>query len=424
MEFRRFLEQLEQRGALARVRRPVSAELELAAVVKKLKGRPVLFEAVAGHRLPVAANLCASRSLLAEALGVAPRDLALRLADAVERPVEPEVVPAPAYQEVEDLRGLPVLRYHPRDGGPYIASGVVVACDPEHGPNVSYHRAMVLGPDRLVLRVVERHLHAYIRRGLTRFAFCLGNPTTVMVAAAISAELGKSELAMANALRPTPVSNVEGHLVPASEVILLCELTGEVADEGPFLDLTETFDVVRRQPVVRVTRVLARPGAVFHALLPGDLEHKTLMGLPREPTIFREVSRVCECLEVFLAPGGCSWLHAVVRIRKRHGEDGRRAVEAAFRGHASLKHVFVVDEDIDVEDPRDVEWAMATRFQGDRGIVVRPGEKGSSLDPSSEPGTGATCKVGFDLTAAPRSHGKDFRRPEPVMDINLDEYLG
>jgi UbiD family decarboxylase len=121
------------------------------------------------------------------------------------------------------------------------------------------------------------------------------------------------------------------------------------------------------------------------------------MGLPREPTIFREVSRVCECRDVHLTPGGCSWLHAVVSIRKRDPEDGRRAIEAAFRGHTSLKHVWVVDEDIDPRDPREVEWAMATRFQGDRGMVVRR-ERGSSLDPSADPETAVTTKVGFDLT--------------------------
>ena len=423
MDLRTFLQDLDEKGSLAHVRRPVSTDFELAAVVKELKGRPVLFHDVKGHRLPVVSNVCASREMVGLAVGVGRAQLTRRLADAIDHPTKPDRVAAPPYDDAKDLTSLPVLRYYPRDGGPYIASGVVVARDAEHGLNASYHRAMVLGPDRIALRVVERHLHAYIKRGLRRFAFCIGNPTTVMVAAAISAELGTCELDIANALHPTPVTEVDGHVVPLSEVVLLCELTGELTDEGPFLDLTETFDVVRRQPVARVTRVLVRPGAVFHALLPGDREHKTLMGLPREPTIFREVSKVCDCLDAFLSPGGCSWLHAVVRIRKRQDDDGRRAIEAAFRGHGSLKHVYVVDDDIDVEDPHAVEWAMATRFQGDRGLVVRAREKGSSLDPSSDLETGLTTKVGFDLTAPLVAKGKEFRRPVPVMDIHLDDYL-
>ena len=181
---------------------------------------------------------------------------------------------------------------------------------------------------------------------------------------------------------------------------------------------------MRRQPVARGKRIFARCSPLFHALLPGDLEHKLLMGMPREPTIWREVSRVCECLDVLVTPGGCSWLHAVVKIRKKDGQDPQRAMEAAFRGHASLKHVFVVDEDIDLAEPADVEWAMATRFQGERALMVLEGQKGSSLDPSSDMATKRTTKVGFDLTAPLSSAGKDFRRPALPMQLDLDDYVG
>ncbi len=424
MQLRDFLALLQERGLLARVKRPVDVDLEIAAVVKLLKGRPVLFENVRGHSLPVVSNVCSSRELVCLAVGATRETLTRRLAQAIDHPVEPARAAAADYHELPcDLTRLPILRYYPRDGGRYIASGVAVARDPEHGVNASYHRAMVLGPDRLAVRLVERHLHAFVQRGLKEFAFCIGNPTTVMVGGAISCELGKSELAIANALDRTDVVELEGHLVPNSELVLLCEIIGELADEGPFLDLTETFDVVRRQPVVRVRKILARENAVFHALLPGDLEHKTLMGLPREPTIFREVSKVCECLDAYLSPGGCSWLHGVVKIRKRADDDAQKAIEAAFRGHASMKHVFVVDEDVDVEDPAAVEWALATRFQGDRGLVVRPRQKGSSLDPSSDLSTGLTTKVGFDLTAPLQSGGKDFKRPGLPMDLDLRDYL-
>jgi UbiD family decarboxylase len=122
-----------------------------------------------------------------------------------------------------------------------------------------------------------------------------------------------------------------------------------------------------------------------------------------------------------VTPGGCSWLHAAVRIRKRRADDGLRAIEAAFRGHPSVKHVFVVDEDIDVFDPAQVEWAMATRFQADRDLVVRPGEKGSSLDPSADPATGRTTKVGFDLTIPDAGRAGDFLRAAPAA-VDLDEY--
>ena len=424
MDLRDFLSLLDAKKQLLHVRRQVEVDLEIASVVKLLKGRPVVFENVRGHSMPVVSNLCSNRELVCQALGTPREALIRRLAEAIDHPVEPSRADASGYRELPaDLDRLPILRYYPRDGGRYVASGVAVARDREYGLNVSFHRAMVLGPDRMALRVVERHLHRFIQRGLKEFAYCIGNPTTVLIAGAISAELGKSELAIANALDRTDVVELAGHLVPQSELVLICELTGEQVDEGPFLDLTETFDIVRRQPAVRVTRCFARARPFFHALLPGDLEHKTLMGLPREPTIFREVSKVCECLDAYLSPGGCSWLHGVVRIRKRHEDDGEKAIAAAFRGHASMKHVFVVDEDIDVEDPAAIEWALATRFQGDQDLVLRPREKGSSLDPSSDMATGMTAKVGFDLTAPLSSAGKDFHRPSLPMKIDLRDYL-
>ena len=143
--------------------------------------------------------------------------------------------------------------------------------------------------------------------------------------------------------------------------------------------------------------------------------------MPREPTIFREVNRVAECVDVHVNPGGCSWLHAVVQIEKHSEDDGKKAIAAAFAGHRSCKHVFVVDRDIDIYDPLAVEWAMATRFQGDTDMVVLPRAPGSSLDPSSEPGTHNTCRVGFDLTQPLIAKGKSFSKI-PFPDVDLKKF--
>jgi len=424
MTLGRLVDRIEERVGLLRIARPIERVYEIASVIKKLSGRPVLFERVEGSSMPVVSNVCSSRDLVCLGLGIERARLIRRLADAAENPGAPEVGAADGYVEVEpDLARLPVLTCHREDAGPYIASGIVVAADAEYGINASYHRALVKDAHTLVLRVLERHLHAYMRRGLVRFALCVGNSTAVLVAAAMSVELGKSELAIADALAPTRLVELDGLVVPPAEIVMICTFTGETADEGPFLDLTETFDVVRRQPVARVERIFARQGALFHALLPGDLEHKVLMGMPREPTIFREVSRVCDCLDVHVTAGGCSWLHAAVKIRKQASDDGRKAIEAAFRGHGSVKHVYVVDEDIDIEDPGQIEWAMATRFQGDRDLVIRPREKGSSLDPSADVATRETTKLGFDLTVPDLDRAGAFRRATPAIDIDLDGYL-
>jgi UbiD family decarboxylase len=112
----------------------------------------------------------------------------------------------------------------------------------------------------------------------------------------------------------------------------------------------------------------------------------------------------------------------VVSIKKRAPDDGKKAIEAAFRGHKSLKHVWVVDDDIDIHNPQEVEWAMATRFQGDRDIVMKR-EPGSSLDPSSDMKTRMTTKMGFDLTIPWGDTQKGFSKPEIPMKLNFDDYL-
>ncbi|GAF79658.1 unnamed protein product, partial [marine sediment metagenome] len=264
--------------------------------------------------------------------------------------------------------------------------------------------------------------HGFLERGNREFAICIGNPMSVLIAAAVSAEPDKNELGIANALAETKLIEIDGHRVPEAEIVIIAEMTDEEHDEGPFLDTTETQDIVRKQRVAQVKKIFAKPGAVYQALLPGGLEHKLLMGMPREPTIFREVSKVCECKDVSVTPGGCSWLHAAVSIKKKDPDDGRKAIEAAFEGHKSLKHVFVVDEDINIHDPHEIEWAMATRFQGDRDLITKR-DKGSSLDPSSDLETRETTKMGFDLTIPSDRDAEGFKKPELPMKLDPKDYL-
>jgi UbiD family decarboxylase len=202
-------------------------------------------------------------------------------------------------------------------------------------------------------------------------------------------------------------------------------ITHTLSDEGPFLDLTETMDFVRQQPVIEIDCITHRRDAIYQALLPGKLEHKLLMGMPKEPTILAAVNEACECRDVAITPGGASWLHAVVSIVKRGPEDGRRAIEAAFKGHGSLKHVIVVDDDINIHDPAEVEWAIATRFQADHGLAVMSDQPGSSLDPSAThvPGIKTrTAKMGLDATIPWGANRADYEkvRYEPV---DVSRYL-
>ena len=181
-------------------------------------------------------------------------------------------------------------------------------------------------------------------------------------------------------------------------------------DEGPYVDITGTVDDVRQEPVIEVDGIIHRDNPIFHALIPGEAEHKTLMGLPRSPTIKEAVAQVVDCIDVHMTEGGCGWLAAVVKIRKVSEDDGKKAIEAALAGHRSMKMVTIVDEDIDISNPVRVEWAMVTRWQPDRDTYIFPNQKGSSLDPSRYE-DGLTSKVGFDATI----HYSD--NPEGYMSV-------
>jgi len=431
--FRDFIEKLRKEKKMVELKKPISKHLGLAGVLKALDGKPVYTEHVAenpGAR--VAGNIFSTRGLICEYLGINEAGLIPHITNAVNNPTKPALVDAakaPVLEVTEkeiDLGKIPIPFHAEKDGGPYFASAVVIAHDKELGRNCSFHRMMVLDKNRVAMRILPRHLAEFIKRagGELDVAFVVGAPINVLLAGATSVELGRDELEIANTIMPlNTVRLPNGIEVPAdAEYAFEGRITKEMVDEGPFIDLTETYDIVRKQPVMRITAVHHRKDPIFHALLPGALEHKILMGMPREPTIFNEVNKVAECVGVNLTPGGCSWLHAVVAIRKKSEDDGRKAVEAAFRGHKSLKHVVVVDDDIDIYDPASVEWAIATRVQADKSLVIKTNEKGSSLDPSADPHTYATAKLGVDATKPLVAHGKNFTKAE-WKKIEPGDYL-
>jgi 2,5-furandicarboxylate decarboxylase 1 len=441
MTLRSYLQHITTTGELLTIHSQVSKTYEAAGVLKQVEPRPVLFEKIKDSSFQVMGNLLASKAQFAGYLGIGVREIIPALARAIETPLTCPEVSEAACQEVvtdtPDLDNLPILRHCALDGGNYITAGVFIARHLRFGQNLDFHRAMQISPTELAIRVVRgRHFDRYLQEvGELDVAVCIGVPPSVLVAAATSVGLGTDELKIANALstlyRGEPVN-----LVHATTVDLLVPAEAEFViegtvyyekrhSEGPFVDLTGTYDIVRNEPIFEVKAITHRKDAIWHALLPGALEHKLLMGMPREPTIFKKVNEVVQCLDVNINPGGCSWLHAIVQIEKQDESDGKKAIQAAFAGHRSCKHVFVVDQDIDIYNPQEVEWAFATRFQGDADLLVLPKEPGSSLDPSSERtsnGIHLTTKLGFDLTKPLTRQAKDFEKALfPVVD--LDQYL-
>ncbi len=433
MSFRSHLDHLERRGELTRVKTPIPRDYQIAGVLKQLEPSPALFDDVTGFPFRVAGNLFCSKSAFATYFGVTPEQIIPMLSEAIQHRSAPGLVQSAACQEVildpPDLDALPILRHCAEDGGNYISSGVVIARHPNYGLNADFHRCMQISKTEMAMRVVRgRHFDAFLQEsGEVEVAVCIGNPPNILAAAAISVEIGANELEIANALEPFQVVRAKtvDVLVPAEAEFVLEGVVyrDQRHAEGPFVDLTGTYDVIRQEPVFKMTAITHRHDAIWHALLPGGLEHKLLMGMPREPTIFHKVNEVVHCLDVNVSPGGCSWLHAIVQIDKHDEEDGVRAIHATFAGHRSCKHVFIVDQDIDIYNPLEVEWAMATRLQGDSGLVILDKETGSSLDPSAETASHLTTKIGFDLTKPLKARGKSFEKAA-FPQVDLKRLLG
>jgi UbiD family decarboxylase len=290
---------------------------------------------------------------------------------------------------------------------------------------------MLLDKKRFVARIVEdRGTDTAIKKagGELDVALCIGNSVAVLLAAATSLPKGFDELAMANVLEKTELvkcKTIDVEVPRNCEIVLEGRIMKERTPEGPFLDLTGILDKVRQQPVVQIKCITHRKNPMYQTILAGRNEHKSLMGMPKEPTIFNEVNKVCECKDVYITPGGCSWLHAVVQIKKKNPDEGKKAINATFEGHKSLKHCVIVDDDINIYDPNEVEWAIATRFQADKGAVILPNQPGSSLDPSGDLTEGkkaTTCKMGLDATIPFEETGKGFKKEE-YRKVNLKKFL-
>ncbi|MDR2698761.1 MAG: UbiD family decarboxylase [Candidatus Methanoplasma sp.] len=384
------------------------ASSKITETLLKDQDATVLFEDVNG--LPAAGNVFSTRKKIADAMNIPADKIVEHILSAIDSPCDTVEIKTPGFISNRlkvDLTSLPIPKYYPEDGGRYITAGVIVA-EYKGKKNVSFHRMMVMDKDKLAVRLVPRHLFTLYNEAKADgkeldVSICIGLPAEVLIAAAVSMDYGADELRVASAMymaghgKPLSVGKCSnGLLVPSSsDYVLEGKITFETVSEGPFVDITGTYDIVREQPVIRIERMQSCREPVFHLLLPGGNEHFLLMGLPREPMILKTVRQaVPRVKNVRLTEGGCCWLNGVVSIAKNKEGDGVNAVMAAFTGHPSMKQVVVVDDDIDIFNDREVEWAVATRMQGDR-ILKIPGAAGSSLDPSIDV---TTYKVGYDAT--------------------------
>ena len=418
MSFRGFLEILRRKGKLKEINEPLSPVYEVSSMVGN---EPTLFTNVKGSK--VVMNILASRESLAEALGVAPEKIIEHLSSCPPEGEVKLVKDSPTKEVVEkpDLYKLPILTHFEDDGAPYITAGVVVS-QYQGLMNASIHRLRVIGKDRLAARLVEfRHTYNLHKKAAQNgeplpVAIVIGIDPVVLFAISTRVPEGK-EFNYAAALQGEPLEVIElenGVKVPHAEIVLEGYIhPTELVDEGPFVDISGTYDIVRKQPVIYITKILHRRDPIYHALLPAGSEHHIMMGIPYEPLIFNEVKKVANVKNVVMTPGGCYYFHAAVQIHKTKDEEAKKAIDATFAAHKSLKHVVIVDDDINIFNPNDIEFAIATRVKGDEDIYIYPNVRGSTLDPRSENGIGT--KVGIDATMDLSKRWKFERAKKPEI---------
>jgi 2,5-furandicarboxylate decarboxylase 1 len=434
---RDWLDHLAARDRLAVIKPNANLRFEVAAYAKRLDGlRATLFPKPGGHPIPVVSGLTSNRGWMAEAMGVEPHELLNRFQDAASNPLPwREVSDAPVqevvHRHVDLLKQLPVPTHNEHDSGPYISAGLLIARNPKTGKqNVTIHRCQVNGPDRLGVLLLPRHTHAYFQMAEEAgqpldVAIVIGvDPLTLLASQAI-VPLDHDELEIAGALqgRPLPVVKCQTSevRVPAEAEIVLEGriLPGVREPEGPFGEFPQYYGPRANREVMEVVAVTHRKDAIFHTIVGGGLDHQLLGAIPKEATLLTHLRRSFpNVLDVHLSPGGVMRYHLFVKLKKTQEGQAKNVIMGAFAGSFDLKHVIVVDEDVDIHNPTEVEWAMATRFQADRDLLIVPESQGSKLDPSNRDGVGA--KMGIDATKPLAAAEMDFKRIRVPGEEKID----
>jgi 2,5-furandicarboxylate decarboxylase 1 len=450
---RDWLAHLAGSGRLATIDRPVKLEHELAAIAKRLDGdRAAFFTQPGGHSVPVVSGFMSRRAWIAEAMGVAEADLLARFRDAAEAPLPSRLVggdEAPCQQVVHttdiDVRALlPIPTHSEHDNGPYITAGLVIARNPRTGvQNVSINRIQVHDRDRMAILLLPRHLHAFQKAAeadgdALDVAVVIGvDPLTMLASQAIT-PIDHDELEIAGALHGAPLPVVRcvtnGVQVPAfAEVVIEGRILPNVREpEGPFGEFPKYYSAREAREVIEVTAVTHRRDPIFHTIVPAEMEHLLLGAIPREATLLAHLQRSHPGVkDVHLSVGGVCRYHLWVQFDKQREGEAKNVILSAFGAHYDIKQVIVVDTDVDVHDPAEVEWAVSTRFQADRDLVVIGGAQGSVLDPSTTVGSpddvpvhqqGISAKMGLDATRPVVYPAHVFTRVRipGEQDVNLD----
>jgi 2,5-furandicarboxylate decarboxylase 1 len=443
VELRSFLAELSEHKELLRVEETVKPRFEITAVLKEVLGEQggpaVIFDNVEGYPgKKVAGNLLASRHKLALALGCRVNELRDVYLEKRSAALKPELVsgPAPCQEEVitgePDLPALlPAPFFHEGDAGPYLTAGVLMAKDPLSGMlNTGIHRLQLKGKNRLGVFLSNPPLSDYFRQAEQDgkplpAAVALGLHPAEILAAAVSLKkemAGKLALAGALAGRPVPLVPAKTIDLPVpalAEIVLEGELLPGIREaEGPFGE-SSGYYFQGPSPVMAVRAVTLRRNPLLPVILPWGAETEVILSAFSGAELWQELNRLMpEVLDVAFLPGSFTFQGVIKVAASLSRAEVRRLIHLALNLDRRLKHVLVVDEDVDIHNPREVLWALATRFQGAKDLLCLPGLEGYVIDPSAE--DGETSKVGFDATARPGGPGskryKKLTLPREALD--------
>ncbi|HVR14907.1 MAG TPA: UbiD family decarboxylase [Candidatus Limnocylindrales bacterium] len=443
--FRDYVDTLRRNDELLEISKPVDLR-DIAALVAQSE-KALLFKNLSGYSMPLVSGLLQSRNRIALGMGVEYGNIADKLGKAMDKPIKPKrVANAPVKEVIHtgkrvNLYDLPVPVFSIMDGGPMITGGVVIAEDPEFGINAGIYRLMLKERNITGIDIVTpNNMRKFAERALAKkkplpISISIGTHPYELVASTFKANLGVNELTFAGGLRNEPLRLADGETVPIpciadAEIVLEGEILPEgwVHPEGPFCEFNRLMGGLHMNPRVRIKAIMHRKDAMYYALqMPWE---NIWMSAPIYEAAARRVlfEAGVQTTAINVTPGGCCHWHIVASIKKAPG-DGKNAI-LALLSIADIKHVTIVDDDIDVFDPVDVEWAVATRVQADRDVLIVPNARAKPLDPSLPlPLHGkvpTTAKMGIDATIPENIPAERYTRIVYFNQgkIDLKNYLG
>lgn len=437
------LRELEDKGDLLHCNKEVNPKFELGAVLKYFNNeKPMLFNKIKGYNMPVVGAMFGNRNLYYNMIETNKEDRIFKIMNAIANPKPTKILAKGPVMENIITRNIdlpkifPIPTFHEKDSSSYITAGVVVLKDPETGQShISVRRLQINGGNEvsiLVASPLARSQHAFMenQNKPLEVAIILGYDYYFLLASQISSGtygVDKYEVDAAlrgEALELVRCQSVDLNVPAYAEIVLEGIIPPKKrVEEGPFGELMGYYGERALHPVVQVKTVMHRNNPIFQTSFPCREEHLA-NGLIREVELYSLLKNLVDVKDVNVTISGGCRLHAFISINKQSDGDGKTAILGALGSNKDLKHVVIVDEDVNIYSHDDMEWAVASRVQGSRDIVIVPGALGSGLEPSHTQ-RGVTDKVGIDATKPLGEAGKSFARAiiPGYENIDIEKYF-